>query len=311
MINNKIFPPSFLKSLNAERDVLLARFSTLKVGGLAKFFICPKNKQEIADIDRACFEYGLPLHILSGGSNTLFSDEGFDGVVIKLDKSFDFIRCEHDGLSMIIGSATPLAKVTKIAMQQGWNIAVGLSGIPGLTGGAVFMNAGTKMGEIGDIVTQVHGILHGQEISIKSTDIQFNYRNTNLPKELILTEVELHVGQSDIGSALEIEKKVHEYRNIRRLTQPTNNSLGSFFKNPYPLYAAQLIEKCNLKGLSCNGAQVSLLHANFIINNGNASASDILYIANIIQKRVYEEYGIVLSPEVKLVGFTEEFCLSK
>lgn len=293
---------NFFKSKNVEENVTLAPFSTLKVGGPARFFIMPKTIQDVADIERACLEHGLPIHILSGGSNTLFSDQGFDGLVIKLGPSFDTIETSPDGLFMSVGGATSYAKVTKMAIARGFSPAVGWSGIPGLIGGAVRMNAGTRLGEIGDAVSAVHGIINGQDIRICRNEIQFEYRKTSLPSNFIITKVDLLFDANKLKSSDELLQKVQEYRLRRKSTQPTINSLGSFFKNPYPSFAAQLIEKCNLKGLQYKGAQISPLHANFIVNNGGASAHDILYIASVAQKTVFEQYGIMLSPEIKLAG---------
>lgn len=310
MINSAIFLNKFLSKFNIEKNICLAPFSTLKVGGMAKFFIIPKKTQEIIDINLACFEYGIPIHILSGGSNTLFSDEGFDGMVIKLGNDFDYIKLASDYRSMMVGSATPLAKVIKTAIKYGWEIAPGLSGIPGLIGGAAVMNAGTKWGEMSNVISLVNGVQYDKEISIAKSEINFSYRQTSLPKDLIVTEVELSITKDSIKPVAEILAKVQEYRKQRRLTQPVKKSLGSFFQNPYPLFAGQLIEKCNLKGLSYNDAQISTLHANFIINNGHACALDILYIAKLAQKRVYEQYAIALKPEVRLLGkFPDEFYL--
>lgn len=310
MINSIIFLNKFLSKFNIEKNVCLAPFSTLKVGGAAKFFIIPKTAQEIMNINLACFEYGIPIHVLSGGSNTLFSDEGFDGMIIKLGNDFDYIKLASDYRSMIVGAATPLARVIKTAIKYGWEIAPGLSGIPGLIGGAMMMNAGTKWGEMSDIISLVKGIRYDQEIIITKNEINFSYRQTSLPKDLIITEIEISIAKDGIKPVEDVFLKVQEYRNKRRLTQPVKKSLGSFFKNPYPLFAGQLIEKCNLKGLSYNDAQISTLHANFIINNGHACAQDILYIAKLAQKRVYEQYAIDLIPEVRLLGkFPDEFYL--
>lgn len=295
-----------LNSLQCKKDVPLGPYSTLKVGGPARYFVQPSTTQEVAAIERAAFEHGVALHILSGGSNTLFSDYGFDGIVMKLGSAFDYVQESTDGLSMCVGAATSYAKVTKMAVMKGWSSAVGWSGIPGLIGGAVRMNAGTRFGEIGDAVSLVKGVINGKAVIIHRQDIEFGYRKNNLPKNIIITDIELNYDKNSLKPEHELLQKVQEYREKRRKTQPTINSLGSFFKNPYPSFAAELIEKCNLKGLQYKGAQISPLHANFIVNNGGASAHDILYTAGIAQKTVFEQYGIMLCPEIKLVGTFED-----
>lgn len=286
--------------VTVKEGVPLARFSTLKVGGPARFFITPNTIDEISLVQKVCSEYTLPLHVLSGGSNTLFSDHGFDGVVIKLGPAFDYITDEEPSGPMV-GAATSFAKLTKSAIARGFGPAVGWSGTPGLVGGAIRMNAGTRMGEIQEAIEWVFGVIDGKPAEFHKGEICFEYRKTSLPSDLIIYSAKLSYSSSseNVDSLLE---KALLYRKNRRATQPTINSLGSFFKNPYPMYAAQLIEKCNLKGLHCRGAQISLLHANFLVNNGGATANDILYIAAVAQQTVFDSEGVVLLPEVRMVG---------
>lgn len=293
---------NLMKRLNAKLNVPLAPFSTLKVGGPAKFFISPKDIEEVVLIERAAFEYGLKLHILSGGSNTLFSDGGFDGIVIKLGLGFDYLHVDKKANFMNVGAGTSFAKVAKLATSLGWATAVGWHGIPGLIGGALRMNAGTRLGEIKDAILSVCGVWHGEKTTFDKKEIVFEYRKNSLPDDFIILEARLAYEDRLIEPVEQLLKKTQEYRLKRKQTQPTINSLGSFFKNPYPKFAAQLIENCNLKGLKYKGAQISPLHANFIVNNGGASANDILYIASIAQKTVFNQYGIMLCPEIKLVG---------
>jgi UDP-N-acetylmuramate dehydrogenase len=303
MMNGKHFPiKHLLAQIDVQENVPLAYFSTLKVGGPARYLVMPNTLDQVAQIELAAFEHGISLHVLSGGSNTLFSDSGFDGIVLKLGKAFDFVKADDDGLHLTIGARTSFAKVTKMALMRGWKTALGWSGTPGLIGGAIRMNAGTRLGEIGDAVFLVHGIKNGQEFIYRKDEIEFAYRSSDLPSDLIICKAELSYDRHLVEPADALMAKVQEYRQKRRLTQPTINSLGSFFKNPYPLFAAQLIENCNLKGLQYNGAQISPLHANFIVNNGGASANDILYIAKTAQQRVFDAFGISLVPEIRAVG---------
>lgn len=301
-LKEAIAKSAFLRRLHVEENVPLAQFSTLKVGGPARYLIMPRTKAEIIDVQAFTLDNNIPLHILSGGSNTLFSDEGFCGIVLKLHDAFDVIEPSFDGLSMRVGAAASFAKVTKMAVARGWAHAVGWSGTPGLIGGAVRMNAGTRMGEIKDAIDAVAGIHLGQEIIFSRADIEFGYRTNSLPSEIIIHEVCLSYPKFQLESVTDLELKVQEYRRRRRQTQPNTNSLGSFFKNPQPHFAAQLIEKCNLKGLQYRSAQISPVHANFLVNNGGASADDILYIASIAQKTVLDQCGILLIPEVRMVG---------
>ena len=292
----------FLDGITSLTDVPLAQFSTLKVGGITRLMVMPNTTADIARVQTCAKDHGLPLHVVSGGSNTLFSDDGFPGIIVKLGPSFDFIDAHQSTLAMSTGAATSFAKITKLALSWGIKSALGWCGTPGLIGGAVRMNAGTRMGEIKDAIVRVHGVLDGKEYIFNRHEIHFGYRSNSLPEDFIITRVDLQSSINDIEDEQVLNIKVQEYRRKRRQTQPSVNSLGSFFKNPYPHFAAQLIEKCNLKGIEYRGAQISPLHANFIVNNGGACADDILYIASVAQQRVFDQFGIVLSPEVRMVG---------
>lgn len=288
-------------SLNVRENVELKKFSTLRVGGPARFFAQPQSLEEVAKLQLLCIEHQLPWHVLSGGSNTLFADEGFLGLVIKLGSSFDFITPNKDG-TISVGASASYAKLTKIALDLGWAKALGWCGTPGLVGGAIRMNAGTRLGEMKDGILSVTGVQNGQVLSFAKKDIEFAYRKSTLPKDLIICQAEL--GTESFDSTALLRAQVSEYREKRRKTQPAINSLGSFFKNPSnETFAGQLIEQCGLKGFQYKDAELSRLHANFIINNKNASAKDILHVASIAQKTVLEKCGILLEPEVRMVGF--------
>lgn len=291
-----------LTQMGAQEFVPLAQFSTLKIGGPARIFIEPNTLEDVALIQKTCLDNEIPLHILSGGSNTLFSDAGFQGVVIKLGPGFDSITENKDTNTLKVGAAASYARVTKLALSLGIESAVGWSGIPGLIGGALRMNAGTRMGEIGDVVNELYGVHQGREVIFTRKELEFSYRSNNLPKDIIITGAQLSYQKELLKPVDELFVKVQEYRQRRKQTQPIINSLGSFFKNPYPLFAAQLIESCQLKGLQYKGAQISSLHANFIINNGGAKANDILHIGSTAQQMVFDRFFVALQPEVRLVG---------
>ncbi len=291
-----------LKGLFLQEKIALSAYSTLKVGGPARFLAMPNSLDELILIQRLCLEYGIPWHMLSGGSNTLFSDKGFDGIVIKLGPFFETITHNSNEDTIIVGAAASYAKLTKLAVEIGIESSVGWSGIPGLVGGALRMNAGTRMGEIGDVVDEIYGFQNGRECSFKRSDLAFAYRSNSLPKDVIIIGARLSYQKDLLKSNEILLQKVQEYRLKRKQTQPIINSLGSFFKNPYPLFAAQLIESCQLKGLQYGGAQISSLHANFIINKGGATANEILYIGSAAQDAVFKQYGVVLQPEIRMVG---------
>jgi UDP-N-acetylmuramate dehydrogenase len=301
---------ALLKKLETRENTSLAPFSTLKVGGYARYFVVCHNEEELCLLQRACNEHTTNLHIISGGSNTLFSDQGFDGVVVKLGPSFDYINQEATGLNLCVGAASSFAKLTKIAVNLGWTHAVGWSGTPGLVGGALRMNAGTRLGEIKDAVNRIYGIQDGRAVVFEQKDIKFSYRASNLPTNLIITRADLAYDKNQLRPVADLLQQVQEYRLKRKASQPSTASAGSFFKNPHPLFAAQLIENCSLKGSSYKSAQISPLHANFIVNNGGATAEDILHIAGTAQKAVWDKFGVMLKPEIRLVGtFGEDLPL--
>lgn len=301
---------TLLQKLEAQKNAPLAPFSTLKVGGRAGYFVVCQSEADLGLLQVACREHLTNIHIISGGSNTLFSDQGFDGVVIKLGPSFDYINLENTGLNLSIGAASSFAKVTKTAVGLGWAHAVGWSGTPGLIGGALRMNAGTRLGEIKDALARIYGIQNGKSVIFEKKDLKFGYRHSDLPADLIITKADLAYDKSQLKPVSDLLKQVQEYRVKRKASQPSTASAGSFFKNPYPHYAAQLIESCNIKGSSYKNAQISPVHANFIVNNGGATAEDILCIAGTAQKAVWDKFGVMLKPEIRLVGtFGEDLQL--
>lgn len=291
-----------LKNIKLQEMVPLATYSTLKVGGPARFLLSPNSIEELALIQRLCLEYEIPWHMLSGGSNSLFSDSGFPGIVIKLGPYFEAMTHHEKENAITVGAAASYAKLTKLSVGIGIESSVGWSGVPGLVGGALRMNAGTRLGEIGDVVHEIYGTQNGKECLFTRDDFKFSYRSNSMPNDVIITGARLIYEKDLLKPSDTLLEKVHEYRLKRKQTQPTINSLGSFFKNPYPLFAAQLIESCQLKGLQYGGAQISSLHANFIINKGGATANEILYIGSTAQEAVFKQYGVALQPEIHMVG---------
>jgi UDP-N-acetylmuramate dehydrogenase len=290
-----------MQSLHAEENRALAPFSTLRVGGPARFFLLANSLSDIMLVQKACREHQINMHILSGGSNTLFSDEGFLGLVLKLGPAFDYIK-PGPAQALLVGAATTFAKLTKLSVNMGFEKAVGWAGTPGLVGGAIRMNAGTRMGEVSDGLSRVNIIHDGELKSFNKKDIDFSYRHCGLAENTIITSAEFFYAKENLGEPNKLIQQVKAYQVKRKLSQPSINSAGSFFKNPYPEFAGALIEKANLKGKTLNGAQISQLHANFIINRGGAKADDIIALGSLAQKTVFNSFGLVLRPEIRYVG---------
>lgn len=294
--------PFFLRAIapfNPENDRPLAPLSTMRVGGKAKVFIEPQDESELALLTTILEEFDIRWHILSGGSNTLFSDEGFNGVVIKLGASFNYIH-HIDNKTLKVGALCSFPRLAKVALSLGFKEAVGFMGVPGLVGGAVRMNAGTRFGVIGNVVERVYGVHRGHATEFAQNELTFSYRSVSLPPGFIVTSVMLKNNHEEKSELL--LSQAENYRSYRRKTQPNNHSLGSFFKNPVQNFAGALIEQSGLKGQRIGGASISLMHGNFLINDDNAKAEDVLKLGSLAQQAVFDKYGIALVPEIHLAG---------
>lgn len=294
--------PFFLRAItpfSPEFDRPLAPLSTMRVGGKARVFIEPQSESALVLLTNILKEFDVRWHILSGGSNTLFSDEGFDGVVIKLGAPFNYIN-HLDNQTLKVGALCSFVRLAKVALALGFKEAVGFMGVPGLVGGAVRMNAGTRFGVIGDVVERVYGIYRGEAKEFAKEELTFSYRSVSLPPGFIVTGTLLKINQEENSELL--LSQAETYRSYRRVTQPNDHSLGSFFKNPVPSFAGALIEQSGLKGQRIGGAAISSMHANFLINDDNAKALDVLNLGSLVQKIVFEKHGIGLVPEIHLAG---------
>lgn len=283
-------------------DYPLSKLNTFRVGGSAKLLVKPKNTKELQAALQASKQHDVPYFILGGGSNLLISDLGLEALVIVLKGDFERLHINSDNNRIVVGAAVPFAKLTKMALKAGWRQALGWFGTPGLVGGALKMNAGTRLGEIGDVVESVEVATADGNLTLAHSDIGFEYRNTHFPKGAILLNATLHTPKIDSEKGLQIEAK--ELLIKRKNSQPKGKTAGSIFKNPPNDFAGRLIEAADLKGTRLGGAQISEVHANFIVNDGTASAQDIFDLATLAQNRVDKLFGVRLQFEVKLIGFS-------
>lgn len=278
-----------------KENIPMREYTSLKVGGRARFFANPSNSEELKKSLNFAKEKDIPLFLLGGGTNTLIKDEGVKGMVIKLNG--DFKNIERQGIEVKAGGGCSLPSL--ISYCRGFSLAglENLSGIPGSVGGAVFGNAGAFGTQIGDYVKSVVVMdREGNERIIK--DVNFFYRGTSL-KDSIIFEV-LFSLKEDVR--WRIDERINEVLRKRRETQPIAKQTGGcIFKNPEGKFAGELIEKAGLKGKSIGDAVVSLKHANFIENKGNAKTDDILSLITLIKKRVYELYGVMLYEEIVIM----------
>ena len=280
-------------------DEPLSRHTTFKVGGPAKFFVVADDIKELEAAFDLARRNKLPHIVIGAGSNILCSDYGFSGVVIKLGKFFEKVTIEENKISA--GAAIRLTRLTQLAQEEG---LAGLSfavGIPGTLGGAIYVNAGAYNRSIGQLVKNIS--LYKSKLEVETIDasrIDFGYRRCLLPSEGIIIGATL---QLERGDRKGIRREMEEFRQRRRLSQPISSlSAGSVFRNPEGAHAASLIEEAGCKGLREGDAVVSEIHANFIVNEGNAKAQDIYQLMMLVREKVHHKFGLVLEPEIQMVG---------
>ena len=279
----------------------LCNYTTYKVGGKVRAICYPKGEEDLVELVKLLKEKNIKYFVLGNGSNVLFSDKMYDGIIIKLD---NFNKINIDKNTIEVGAGYPLVKLSNDAMR---NSLVGLefaSGIPGTVGGAVFMNAGAYGEDMSKIVESVRVLTSGLKIKTYTNEqMKFSYRTSMLQDHLdyvcIGATLKLKRGKKE-----DIEQIMSERRAQRKATQPlTLPSAGSVFRNPEGLYAGKMIEDMGLKGFTVGKAKVSEKHANFIVNMGNAKASDIKKIIDLIKQKALLKYNVRLHVEQRLINW--------
>lgn len=283
------------------QNVDMREYTSFKAGGKAAEMVIVETVEELQEVLKEIKREERKWLMLGNGSNTLISDKGFDGLVVKLGADFSQVIVEDDCL--ICGTAALMSVVAKMALQQDLSGFEPLSGIPGSLGGAVFMNAGAYGGEMKDVVESVTLVsADGQTIrTVKGEDMDFGYRHSILEETgEVAVSVKLKLTK---GSHDEIAAKMQELMKRRNEKQPVQYpSAGSFFKRPPGYFAGKLVQDAGLKGLTVGGAQVSELHSGFVINKGGATATDIIDLMHLVQNTVYDKFGVKLEPEVRIIG---------
>ncbi len=294
-------------ALDIKRDVILKPYTTMKCGGPARFFAEPDSEDSVGEAFSFAKKEGLPVLVLGAGSNVLISDKGFDGLVIRIGRNMSSIRTEvSEGVGIIECQAgATLASFGAACVKEGLEGAEFCCGIPGAVGGAVYMNAGAYGRQMDDIVTGVTYWKDGDIRTLSREDLGFGYR-TSVFESMEDTVILGMTARVPCGDKDKIKAYVEELRDKRVNSQPLNlPSAGSTFKRPEGHYAGRLIEDSGLKGfaLDGSGAMVSSKHAGFVVNsNGNARASDVYRLIRYIQQKVYEDSGVRLECEVRLIG---------
>jgi len=280
----------------------LRKHTTYGIGGPAEMMVFPKCKNDLIEIIRIAKKMNQPVSTLGSGSNILISDTGIKGVVVSLKNSLKLIKVEKQKMYAECGAM--LGKIVKQAVKNDLIGLENLNGVPGTLGGALVMNAGAWGGEISENLVQVELIDSNGELKcLQKNEINFSYRHSSFNEKDILLSAEFSLNKADKEI---INKNFVEAQSGRKSTQPLNKrSAGSLFKNPEGNSAGKLIDKAGLKGLSIGGAKISDKHANFFINEGNASSKDMLLLIKKAHKAVKDKFEINLQLEVKLMGFNE------
>ena len=290
-----IFPHDAILS-----GVSMKEYTTMKVGGKADYMVLADSIENIQKCVSHLSSLNVPFLIMGNGSNLVFTDNGYHGVIIRIGPAIS--KTEVDGEIITAEAGALLSSVANLAME---NSLTGLEfafGIPGTIGGAAYMNAGAYDGEMKQVIIESLCIdKEGRYITLRGDEHNFSYRHSRMQDEdLICLKVKLKLNR---GNKEEIKAKMAELSARRREKQPlTYPSAGSIFKRPPGAFAGKLIDDCGLRGYRIGGAQVSDKHCGFIINTGNATASDVLALIKHVQETVYKNFGKLLELEVKIIG---------
>lgn len=284
-----------------EENISLKKYTTYKVGGKSRCVVYPKNVDKLVKLIKLLNQNDIKYKIIGNGSNLLFSDKDYDGILIKL---VDFDDIEINDNRIKVGAGYSLMKLSRIAMKNSLTGLEFAAGIPGTVGGAVFMNAGAYKSDMGYIVKSVKVLTPDYRIiELENRELDFHYRTSYLKKhpKYICLEAVIKL---EHGSKSAIENLMKERLKRRMSSQPLNYpSAGSVFRNPKDMFAGELIENLGLKGMKHNGAMISDKHANFIVNTGNAKSEDIKYLIDYAYNKVKEKYNVEMVVEQEFVNW--------
>jgi UDP-N-acetylmuramate dehydrogenase len=281
-------------------DEPMNRHTSFRIGGPADALFVPRDANWLKKALKSAQELGIPVTVIGNGSNLLVRDGGIRGLVIKLSGTLDYVHVL--GTDLRAGCGVLLSTLSHVAVEAGLKGLEFAAGIPGTLGGALSMNAGAYDGEMKDVVSAVRALtLAGDEVELRGEELAFGYRHSALKaRDLVAVEATLALTPGDKEVSL---ARIAELNRLRREKQPIAlPSAGSVFKRPPGHFAGRLIEQAGLKGCRIGDAEVSTLHAGFIVNVGNATARDVLDLIFHVQSKVREQSGVTLEPEVRIVG---------
>ena len=279
----------------------LARYTTMKIGGPADILIVPKHVAGIEKTLQLVKQYKTKWTVIGRGSNLLVSDQGIEGVVIRLGEGLDHLEVEKHKVR--VGSGYPLIKLSTLLSRQGLAGLEFASGIPGSVGGAVYMNAGAHKSDISSVLSKALILFEDGAIDwLTNKELEFSYRASVLQTKRPGIVLEA-VFQLQAGKREEIVRSMQNNKDYRRETQPWNHPCaGSVFRNPIPHFAGDLVEKAGLRGYRIGGAQISEMHGNFIVNTGGASAQDVLSLIELIKHTIKDKFDVDMHTEVEIIG---------
>lgn len=290
-----------LPGLEALENEPMSAHTTFKIGGPARWFLKPKDTDEVAAVLKLCKARGVTPFFLGKGSNLLVRDRGYDGVVVST-AGMDCTVTVAGENTIYADSGVSLARLAALAADAGLSGLEFASGIPGSVGGGLRMNAGAYGGELCQVVERVDYLDEDGELHVlPGAECHFSYRHSLFCRQPWLITGALF--RLTPGDPVEIRGKMAELNRRRRDKQPLDYpSAGSTFKRPQAYFAAALIEECGLKGLRVGDAQVSEKHSGFVVNVGSATAADVLELMDKVRKTVFEKTGVTLEPEVEILA---------
>jgi UDP-N-acetylenolpyruvoylglucosamine reductase len=286
-----------------ERDYPLSRLTTVRAGGAADFFARPETEEQVIDLLAWAEQQGLPVGVVGSGSNLLVSDDGFRGLVMKLNG--ELTRVEREETHIVCGGGARLPSAA--AKAAGWGLT-GLEfgvNIPGTVGGAVRMNANAYGGELGRVLEQVAVCTPSGVEERRPDDLGFRYRGSNLGDRDVVARASFALADANPA---DVKATMADMRRRRKEAQPSGiKTFGSTFMNPEDpradgRSAGQLLDAAGCRGLQVGGARLSPKHANFVENTGGATTSDILEVMAEARRKVHDRFGVTLEPEVQVLG---------